>query len=30
MAGKQKGRRRKDDYLTTQQKKELEQLALEI
>ena len=30
MAGKQKGRRRKDNYLTTQQKKELEQLALEI
>ena len=30
MAGKQKGRRRKENHLTTEQKKELEKIALEI
>ena len=30
MAGKQKGRRGRHNYLTTEQKKELEQIAAEI
>ena len=30
MAGKQKGRRRKENHLTTEQEKELEKIALEI